>query len=70
MKRFVRTFVLMMIVMVGVAGVVHAGVFDPKRHSICYNEEGKYDPQSKDCDPHSCGCLFHEIGRFVIGIFE
>jgi len=70
MRKLSRTLALLMLLAVGVVGVAHAGIFDPKRHSMCYTEDGKYEPQSKDCDPNSCGCLLHEIGEYILTIFE
>ena len=69
MKRTARILALVMLLSVGAASVVHAGVFDPKRYSICYNDKGQFDPQDKSCDPDSCGCIFHEIGEFILDIF-
>ena len=70
MKKFVATFVLLLLVSVAfpaTGGKSAGAVFNPK--SQCHDSSGKWDPQNKNCDPHSCGCLFHQIEEFFKGIF-
>ena len=69
MKKLLSTFVAACMLTFVIAGVAHASVFDPKRHAMCYSEDGKYTPTSKDCDPNSCGCLFHRIEEYIKGLF-
>ena len=68
MKKIARVVALVMFVSVGVVGVVHASVFDEKRHSTCYTPDGKFEPQRKDCDVNSCRCLFHQVEEFFKSI--
>lgn len=71
MKKFFATLMLLMCVSAVFAGKVgDSAINNPKQHSLCYNEAGKWDPQSKNCDPHACGCLFHQIESFISDLFE
>jgi hypothetical protein len=70
MKKIARIVALVMFVSVGVVGVVHASIFDEKRHSSCFTADGKFEPQRKDCDINSCGCFFHQIEELFKSIFK
>ena len=70
MKKLFATFLLLMcfsMAFAGKAGTSDNVVFNPK--SQCHDSEGKWDPQNKNCDPNSCGCLFHQIEDFLKGMF-
>ncbi|MBX3291661.1 MAG: hypothetical protein KF881_02080 [Acidobacteria bacterium] len=69
-RKRLRVLLLLMIVSVGAVGIVQAAINDPKRHAMCYDKDGKYDPQVRDCDPNSCGCLFHQLEEFIKGLFK
>ncbi|MBS1797651.1 MAG: hypothetical protein JSS81_27765 [Acidobacteria bacterium] len=73
MKKLFATFLLLMCVTVAFAGKVDdsAGLINnQKQYSLCHDETGKWNPQDKNCDPNSCGCLFHQIEHFIIDLFE
>jgi hypothetical protein len=72
MKKMIAKFLLVMIVSISLVGIVIAAdnaVHNPKFDAMCIDSNGKMI-ESKDCDPYSCGCLFHEIGRFIKGMFD
>jgi hypothetical protein len=72
MKKFLATLMLLMCVSMALAGTVGGsdGVIDNPNSPVCHDKNGRWSPQSKDCDPASCGCLFHEIEEFIKGLFE
>lgn len=70
MRKLLLIFMLFVFVSVGFAGSTGNAIQNPKAHELCYNADGKFDPQDKNCDENSCGCLFHEIGEFIKGLFE
>lgn len=71
MKKLLATFLLLMCVSVAFAGKTggSADVID-NPGSQCHDKSGKWNPQNKNCDPTACGCLFHQIEEFVLGLFE
>jgi hypothetical protein len=72
MKKIIATAVLLMFVSIafaGKAGYPDNVINSDKRYALCHDERGKFNPQSKDCDPNSCGCLFHQIEEFLLEIF-
>lgn len=48
------------------AGAIH----NPKTYELCHDKDGKWNPTSKTCDSAACGCLFHQLEEFVVGLFE
>lgn len=61
---------LLLSVTIGFAGRAgDSAIHNPKTFSMCHNEYGKWDPTDKSCDPASCGCLFHQIEEFLVGLF-
>lgn len=73
MKKMLATLMLLMCVSVAFAGKTGgdstSGAIDGGGKNLCHDNKGKWNPQSKDCDPDSCGCLFHEIEEFIAGLF-
>lgn len=69
MKKLLATFILMMCVFVfaGQAGTPDGGIYDPTGNR-CHDSKGKFIP-GPNCDPESCGCLFHEIAEYIKGLF-
>lgn len=55
--------------LVGVAVAADGAIHNPKNDQACLDKNGKWI-DSKDCDPTSCGCLFHEIGEYIKGLFD
>lgn len=72
MKKLFATLMLLMCVTAAFAGKAgDSAINNPgKQQAACHNELGKWDPQNKNCDPNACGCLFHQIEDFILGIFE
>lgn len=70
MKKLFAMLLLLVCVSVAFAGSTGSAIANPKTHALCYDEDGKWNPQDKNCDPHACGCLFHEIGEFIKGLFD
>lgn len=72
MKKLLATLMLLLFVSTVFAGKVgDSAIENPnKQYGLCHNEAGKWNPQSKSCDPNACGCLFHQIEDFILGIFE
>lgn len=64
-----KLLALLMLISVFAVAPAPAGVFDSKRTAICHDDDGKWNPQSKDCDPYSCGCLFHMIEDYIVSWF-
>ncbi len=72
MRKMIAKLLLVLIVTISLGGIVAAAdnaVHNEKYQSVCVDSNGKAI-QSKDCDPANCGCLFHEIGRFIKEMFE
>lgn len=73
MKKLFATLLLLMcvsVVFAGKAGDSDGAVNNPDA-PVCHDKSGKWNPDlDKRCDEPTCGCLFHEIGEFVIGIFS
>jgi len=74
MKKLLATLMLLMFVSVafaGKAGDSAGAINNPKSPSTqCHDKSGNWNPQSKDCDQTSCGCLFHQIEEFIVGLFD
>jgi hypothetical protein len=73
MKKLLATFMLLMFVSVAFAGPAggDSAIENPKTRAIqCHDKNGNWSPQDKNCDPTSCGCLFHQIEEFIVGLFE
>jgi len=72
MKKLFATFLLLMLVSVPFAGTAGANgaIHNPKNDAVCYDKDGRWDPQNKSCDPESCGCLFHRIEEFIVDLFK
>ena len=70
MRKKLATLLLFVLVTVGSAGVAHSAIAGNKNAPVCHDRFGKWDPQSKNCDPHSCGCLFHQIEELIRGFFK
>ncbi|QQS39958.1 MAG: hypothetical protein IPM63_11325 [Acidobacteriota bacterium] len=72
MKKLFATLLLLVFVSVGfpaTSGKSAGAVYNPKEAPICHDAAGKWNPQNKNCDPNSCGCLFHQIEEFLKGLF-
>ncbi len=72
MRKTIAAMMLALFVTVSFIGVAVASdgaIHNPKNHERCIDSEGK-PIDSKDCDPNACGCLFHEIGEFIEGLFD
>jgi hypothetical protein len=69
MKKIVATLALLMFVTAGFALVAHGAIYNEKTHRMCYDENGRFNPSDKNCDPNSCGCFFHQIEEFLKGLF-
>lgn len=72
MKKLLATLMLLVCVSVAFAGKTgdSANAIPNQNAPVCHDKEGKWNPESKSCDPNACGCLFHQIEEFVIGLFE
>lgn len=70
MKKTTRIVLLSMLLSVGAAGVAQAAIYNEKRHAMCYDANGKFNPQSKDCDENSCGCFFHWVEETFKDLFK
>jgi len=72
MKKLLATFMLLMFVSVAFAGKAgdSADVINNPNAPVCHDKSGKWNPQDKNCDPESCGCLFHQIEEFIVGLFD
>lgn len=70
MKKKLASLMLLLFVTVGTVGVAHSAINGGKSSSVCHDRTGKWNPQSKDCNPDSCGCIFHQIEEFLKGIFR
>lgn len=71
MKKFIATLMLLMCVSVAFAGKVGDSgnaVENPK--NLCHDDDGKWNPRDKSCEPGNCGCLFHQIEEFLKGLFD
>lgn len=71
MKKLLATLMLLLCVSVAFAGKTgdtSDAINNPKQ-MVCHDSNGKWDPQDKNCDPASCGCLFHQIEDFFMDIF-
>ncbi len=60
---------LLLVMTVTFVTAVGAAINNPKVYGQCHDAQGKLIV-SKDCDPNNCGCLFHEIGEFIMGFFD
>jgi hypothetical protein len=72
MKKIIASMMLLLMVSVAFAGKTadpDGAINNPKRYALCHDEAGKWDPQSKSCDPDACGCLFHQIEEFFMDVF-
>lgn len=72
MKKLVATLMLLVCVsfaFAGKAGESENAVEGPNA-PVCHDKKGNWNPQSKNCDPNSCGCLFHQIEEFIVGLFD
>lgn len=70
MKKLIATLMLLMcfsVTFAGKTGNLDNAINNPK--NPCHDVDGKWNPQNKDCDPYSCGCLFHQIEDFIKDIF-
>lgn len=69
MKKLLATFMLMTCVFVfaGQAGTTNETLANPGTNR-CHDAEGKFVP-GPNCEPNSCGCLFHEIFEFIKEMF-
>ncbi|MBK7708151.1 MAG: hypothetical protein IPN69_17160 [Acidobacteria bacterium] len=74
MKKLFATLMLLTAVsfaFAGKAGDSDGAIENPKsQYALCHDQNGKWDPQSKSCDPYACGCLFHQIEEFIMDIFS
>jgi len=71
MKKLFATLMLLMCVSAVFAGKTgDSAINNPKQQQLCHNDAGKWTPQDKNCDPNACGCLFHQIEDFILGMFE
>lgn len=73
MKKLFATLLLLMCVSVafaGKAGDSAGAINNPKNEAVCHDKNGNWDPQDKSCDPYACGCLFHQIEEFIVGMFD
>lgn len=61
---------LLICISVAFASSTGAAIQNPKIQAQCHDANGKWDPQDKNCDPTSCGCLFHQIEDFIKGLFD
>lgn len=68
MRKRIASLMLLLTFTIASVGVVSASIFNQKRYEMCHDANGKLI-DSKDCDPNSCGCLFHEIEEFLKGVF-
>ncbi|MDQ3799022.1 MAG: hypothetical protein M3384_06195 [Acidobacteriota bacterium] len=66
MKKLLATFMLMMCVFVFV-GTTAASIYDPGTNR-CHDASGKF-VSGPNCDPNSCGCLFHEAYEYIKSFF-
>ncbi|HLM00326.1 MAG TPA: hypothetical protein VK400_04665 [Pyrinomonadaceae bacterium] len=66
MKKLLATFMLMACVLV-FAGTTAASIYDPGTNR-CHDADGKF-VAGPNCDPNSCGCLFHEIFDYIKEMF-
>ena len=69
MKKLFATSMLLMCLFVGFANNT-AGAIESPNAPVCHDKSGKWNPQSKNCDPDSCGCLFHQIEEFFVDLFS
>lgn len=72
MKKLLATLMLLMFVSVAFAGKTGSSediIYNPNA-PVCHDKAGKWDPQDKNCDPASCGCLFHQIEEFIVDLFD
>lgn len=72
MRKIIAAMMLALFVTVSLVGAAIASdgaIHNPKSHERCFDSKGT-PIDSKDCDPNSCGCLFHEIGEFITGLFD
>ncbi|MGQ0540302.1 MAG: hypothetical protein ACT4O9_00460 [Blastocatellia bacterium] len=69
MRKKIASLMLLLTFTIASVGVVSASIYNEKRYSQCHDADGKFI-ESKDCDPTSCGCLFHEIEEFIKGLFD
>lgn len=72
MKKLFATLMLLICVTTAFAGKAgDSAINNPKQQQVlCHDAAGKWNPQDKNCDPNACGCLFHQIEDFILGIFE
>lgn len=72
MKKLFATFMLLMFVSVASPGTVSDGnAIESQTVNVCHDANGNWKPQvGSKCDPNACGCLFHMIEDFIVGIFE
>lgn len=68
MKKIVATLMLLMLFAIPAVPATDDGRFDSKKWALCHNEDGKFI-EGPDCDPNSCGCLWHEIETFFKELF-
>ncbi len=69
MKKKILSLMLFVALSSGFVVVTHSAVPTDRKFDPCHNSEGKFEPTRKDCDPYSCGCLFHRIEEFFADIF-
>jgi len=69
MKKLLATFVLVICVFVfaGQAGTTDNSIYDPGTNR-CHDSKGRFIP-GENCDPNSCGCLFHEVYDYIKSLF-
>ena len=68
MRKKIALVLMVLAMSLTLAAGVSAAVYNPK--SSCHDENGKWAPRDKNCDINSCGCLYHEIERFVKEMFK
>ena len=69
MKKLFATSLLLMCFFVGFANNTAGAVENPSA-PVCHDKSGKWNPENKNCDPYSCGCLFHQIEEFFVDLFS
>lgn len=67
MKKLLATVFLLLSVSIVYAGAPREAV---PSTMVCHDKKGNWAPQDKNCDPNSCGCLFHQIWDFVTEAFD
>ena len=70
MKKLLATLLLLMCVSLAFAGKAGDSAVENPNAPVCHDKNGKWDPQSKSCEPGNCGCLFHQIEEFFAELFD